>query len=126
MQCLTYSINRAGEWKNQAISSVFKDPKGLYLSASHMEIQEGKAYAKKKKEEREAQGCGQEELNLSQPDIGGHDLPLCWEREAAEKCPLPPSSSTMDSPTPSQAPSPRAQAGTPEELVPTYSGYFIQ
>ena len=82
---------------------------------------------KKKKWRKETpRGVGRKNSNLSQPDIGGHDLlPLMLqEREAAEKCPLPPSLKSVGSLHHPRLLHPRAQAlGTPEELVPTYSGY---
>lgn len=47
---------------------------------------------KKKWRKEKPRGVGRKSSNLSQPDIGGHDLlPLMLQgREAAEKCPPPP------------------------------------
>ena len=81
---------------------------------------------KKKKKKEKPRGVGRKSSNLSQPDIGGHDLlPLMLqEREAAEKCPLPPSLKSVGSlHHPRLLPPPAQALGTPEELVQTYSGY---
>lgn len=84
---------------------------------------------KKKKWRKETpRGVGRKNSNLSQPDIGGHDLlPLMLqEREAAEKCPPPPATvpQVCGPPTPPRLLPPPAQAlGTPGELPQTYYGY---
>ena len=109
------------------ISSYLRS-RGLYISVSLEEIQRGKSTCKKKKKWRKEKprGVGRKNSNLSQPDIGGHDLlPLMLqEREAAEKCPPATVPQVCGPPTPPRLLPPPAQAlGTPEELLQTYYGY---
>ena len=109
------------------ISSYLRS-RGLYISVSLEEIQRGKSTCKKKKKWRKEtpRGVGRKNSNLSQPDIGGHDLlPLMLqEREAAEKCPPATVPQVCGPPTPPRLLPPPAQAlGTLEELLQTYYGY---